>query len=56
MLAETVRASLPLIEAAELGTAEEIDVDTLAPRLRAAVVAAGAVAAGPVLVGALGRA
>jgi SAM-dependent methyltransferase len=56
MLAETVRASLPLIEAAGLGTAEEIDVDTLAPRLRAAVVAAGAVAASPVLVGALGRA
>jgi SAM-dependent methyltransferase len=56
MLAETVRASLPLIEAAELGTAEDIDVDTLALRLRAAVVAAGAVAAGPVLVGALGRA
>jgi hypothetical protein len=56
MLAETVRASLPLIEAAELGTAEEIDVDTLAPRLRAAVVADGAVAASPVLVGALGRA
>jgi hypothetical protein len=39
-----------------LGTAEEIDVDTLAPLLRAAVVAAGAVAASPVLVGAFGRA
>lgn len=55
-LAETVRASLALIEAADLGTAEEIDVDTLALRLRAAVVAAGGVAASPVLVGALGRA
>jgi SAM-dependent methyltransferase len=55
-IAETVRASMPLIEAAGLGTAEEIDVDTLAARLRTAVVAAGAVAAGPVLVGALGRA
>jgi SAM-dependent methyltransferase len=56
MLAETVRASLPLIEDAGLGLAEEIDVDTLAPRLRAAVVAAGAVAASPALVGAFGRA
>lgn len=56
MLAETVRASLPLIEDAGLGSAEENDVDTLAPRLRAAVVAAGAVAASPVLVGAFGRA
>lgn len=55
-LAETVRASLSLIETAELGTAEEIDVDTLATRLRAAVVAAGGVAASPVFVGALGRA
>jgi SAM-dependent methyltransferase len=56
LIAETVRASLPLIEAAGLGSPAEIDVDTLAPRLRAAVVAAGAVAASPMLVGALGRA
>jgi SAM-dependent methyltransferase len=55
-LAETVRASLPLITRSGLATAEQIDVDTLAARLRAGVVASGGVAASPVLVGAFARA
>jgi SAM-dependent methyltransferase len=55
-LAETVRASLPLIARSGLATAEQIDVDTLAARLRAGVVAGGGVAASPVLVGAFARA
>jgi SAM-dependent methyltransferase len=55
-LAETVRASLPLITRAGLATADEVDVDTLAARLRAGVVAGGGVAASPVLVGAFARA
>jgi SAM-dependent methyltransferase len=54
-LAETARAALPLITAAGLATAEELDVDTLAGRLRAAVVAGGGVAASPALVGAFTR-
>jgi SAM-dependent methyltransferase len=55
-LAETVRASLPLITRSGLATAAQIDVDTLAARLRAGVVASGGVAASPVLVGAFARA
>ena len=51
--AALVRRGGPVVA---MGTADEIDVDTLAARLRAAVVAAGGVAASPVLVGALGRA
>jgi SAM-dependent methyltransferase len=54
-LAETVRAALPLITAAGLASAEEVEVDTLAARLRDAVVAAGGVAASPALVGAFAR-
>ena len=56
ILAETMRASLALIVRAGLATPEEVDVDTLAARLRAAVVAGGGVAASPVLVGAFARA
>jgi SAM-dependent methyltransferase len=56
VLAQTVRAALPLITRAGLATAEQIDVDTLAARLRAGVVASGGVAASPVLVGAFARA
>ena len=49
-------ASLPLITGSGLATAEQIDVDILATRLRAGVVATGGVAASPVLVGAFARA
>jgi SAM-dependent methyltransferase len=54
-LAETARAALPLIAAAGLGDAEELEIDSLAARLRTAVVAGGAVAASPALVGAFTR-
>ena len=48
--------TVPLITRAGLATADEVDVDTLAARLRAGVVAGGGVAASPVLVGAFARA
>jgi hypothetical protein len=54
-LAETARAALPLITAAGLGDAEELEIDSLSARLRTAVVAGGAVAASPALVGAFAR-
>jgi SAM-dependent methyltransferase len=54
-LAETARAALSLITADGLASAEEVDIDSLATRLRAAVVAGGGVAASPVLVGAFAR-
>jgi SAM-dependent methyltransferase len=54
-LAETARAALPLITSAGLAGAAEVDVNSLAARLRAAVVAGGGVAASPALVGAFAR-
>jgi SAM-dependent methyltransferase len=54
-LAETARAVLPLMAVSRPASAEELDVDTLAARLRAAVVAGGGVAASPALVGAFAR-
>jgi SAM-dependent methyltransferase len=51
-LADVTRAVLALITGTGLATAEELDVESLAARLRAGVVAAGGVAASPALVGA----
>jgi 2-keto-4-pentenoate hydratase len=55
VLAEAIRSLLPAIEATGLATAAEVDPDTLADRLRAAVVATGGVAASPPLIGAWAR-
>jgi cytochrome P450 len=46
-MAESVRSMLPLIEHTGIATAEEIDIDTLADRLRDEAVAADAVAKSP---------
>jgi len=51
-LAQTVRSLLPMIEKTGVATREEVGIDTLADRLRAAVVEKGAVAHSPILVGA----
>jgi SAM-dependent methyltransferase len=51
-MAESVRSMLPLILRFGVATAEDIDIDTLADRLRADVVAADAVAKSPDLVSA----
>jgi ubiquinone/menaquinone biosynthesis C-methylase UbiE len=50
--AETVRVFLPLIEKFGLGTAEEIEMETLAERLRAETVSQRGVARTPILVSA----
>jgi SAM-dependent methyltransferase len=55
MAAETTRTLLPHIERLGLGTAEEVDVDTLAARLREAVCEANAVVATPAIVTAWAR-
>jgi SAM-dependent methyltransferase len=54
-MAESVRSMLPLILRFGVATAEDIDIDTLADRLRAEVVAADAVAKAPDLVSAWTR-
>jgi len=54
-MAESVRSMLPLIVRFGAATAEEVDVDTLADRLRAEVVAADAVIKAPDLVSAWTR-
>ena len=51
-LAQTVRSLLPMIEKTGVATRDEVSIDTLADRLRAAVVEKGAVAHSPILVGA----
>ena len=51
-LAETVRSLPPVIEKTGVATKEEVDVDTLANRLREEVVAGGGVIYSPVYVGA----
>jgi hypothetical protein len=51
-MAESVRSMLPLILRFGVATAQDIDIDTLADRLRADVVAADAVAKSPDLVSA----
>jgi SAM-dependent methyltransferase len=54
-MAESVRSMLPLILRTGTATADEVDVDTLADRLRDAAVAADAVAKSPDLVSAWTR-
>jgi ubiquinone/menaquinone biosynthesis C-methylase UbiE len=54
-LAGTVRSLLPMIEKTGVATREEVGIDTLADRLRAATVANGAVAHAPIFVGAWAR-
>ncbi len=54
-LAQTVRSLLPMIEKTGVATADEVGIDTLADRLRAAVVEQRGVAHSPVFVGAWTR-
>jgi hypothetical protein len=51
-MAESVRSMLPLILRLGVATAEDVDIETLADRLRAEAVAADAVAKSPDLVSA----
>lgn len=53
--AETTRSILPHLEAAGLATATELDVDTLADRIRAEAVAARSGIVGPMMVGVFAR-
>lgn len=53
--AATLRSIMPLLLKFGLATAEEVDIDTLADRLRAETVASGGVAKTPDLVGAWAR-
>jgi hypothetical protein len=50
--AETLRSVLPLVLKFGLATAEEVDIDTMAERLRAETLAAGGIVKVPDLVGA----
>jgi hypothetical protein len=50
--AETLRSVLPLVLKFGLATAEEVDIDTFADRLRAETLASGGVVKTPDLVGA----
>ena len=54
-LAETLRSLLPLMERLGITTAEELDIDTLAERLRSEAVANSACVMLPPLVGAWTR-
>jgi hypothetical protein len=54
-LAETVRTLLPMIVQTGVATKEEIDIDTLADRLREDVVGGRGVVYSPVYVGAWTR-
>jgi SAM-dependent methyltransferase len=54
-LAGTVRSLLPMIEKTGVATKEEVGIDTLADRLRAAVVEKDAVVHAPIFVGAWTR-
>jgi hypothetical protein len=51
-MAESVRSMLPLIERFGVASATEVDIDTLADRLRDEVLAVDAVAKSPDLVSA----
>jgi len=53
--AETIRSMLPRMEAAGITTAAEVDVDTLADRLRAEALETGGAAFSPLLIGAFAR-
>jgi hypothetical protein len=50
-VSETLRTLMPVAERFGLATAAEIDIDTLADRLRAEAVAAGATVVSPCIVG-----
>jgi len=54
-LAQTVRSLLPMIEKTGVATRDEVGIDTLADRLRAAVVEKNGVAHSPIFVGAWTR-
>jgi hypothetical protein len=54
-VAEVVRSLLPLIEKFGVATAAEVNIDTLADRMRDEVVAGGGVVVTPSLVGAWSR-
>jgi ubiquinone/menaquinone biosynthesis C-methylase UbiE len=54
-MAQTIRSLLPIIEKTGVATKDEVDIDTLADRLRAAVTDAGGVAHSPIFVGAWAR-
>jgi SAM-dependent methyltransferase len=53
--AETLRSMLPLVERFGIATADEVEIDTLACRLRAETAASGGVVKSPDLVGAWAR-
>lgn len=53
--AETVRSLLPHMEALGIATSEEVDIDTLADRLRAESLERGGVTMSPLMVGAFAR-
>ena len=55
VLANVTRSLLPAIEKYGIATAAEVDIDTLADRLRDATVAANACWLSPVMVGAWAR-
>ena len=50
--AQTVRSLLPMIERLGVATAQEVDIETLADRLRDEVVAGGGVMISPAMIGA----
>ena len=54
-VAQTVRSLLPMIEKTGVATKDEIDVDTLADRLRKEVTDKGGVVHSPIFVGAWAR-
>jgi SAM-dependent methyltransferase len=54
-IADTVRSLLPAMEELGIATAGEVQIETLAERLRAEAVAAGAVVTSPALIGAWAR-
>lgn len=54
-IAETVRSLLPQLEALGIAKAEDLDVDTLADRLKEEALAVGGCVASPVMVGTFGR-
>jgi ubiquinone/menaquinone biosynthesis C-methylase UbiE len=54
-VADTVRSLLPMLQQMGLVTAEDVDIDTLADRLRAEVVSQGGVQMLPMVIGAWAR-
>jgi ubiquinone/menaquinone biosynthesis C-methylase UbiE len=54
-IAQTIRSLLPMIEKTGVATRDEVGIDTLADRLRAATIEKGAVVHAPIFVGAWAR-